>query len=666
MQCLCHAWHALLGRKVAPNYFYAALQSNNAPKSELAAFGRSGPYHSGGLNLYAVEHNTNNRKVTLANFLTCTTQRYSKQHILEKAPAHCKGIIACFALPSSEQHYTAWRQAADGHWYNCDSIPYGQTGKVKRMRNQEWEDFTGTLFCLVDLDPLAYGYALFDVPRRPGRRRRAQAVPATKDLVWADGTTLEYSSRKQRIVNPDGTITPDAARVRQATGAQPRTHIATGRGAQMKRAAGHTLTLGPHRKRHKQSAPAKQTVKPPEHHTTQTTFCTNEPTTGLPPSPPNDPQQHAKPTTRNPAASTQHTVEEYFTFCARATNITTSKPATKPTNRRPSSRKHVRKAPNTQSIQQLMQNAMAAKAAKTAAPTTREAATPDTQVQQDTHHTTAQNPTHPPASENINKESGSGTTSQHYDPPKAAPASSTLLTAQQQHLMLYLQNVQGISNVHGSTHRATSKRAELKQLITQAGEQKPHLVVLTDHKYTKKHDTLKTLLSGYQVFLNPLPTSRTGDPTEPRFGVVVAVTQPLCELGTVQSVPLHDNTLGQYVTHVLIDLPTSTPLHILGVYSPPNGNAKPLRERIYKECTMVLTLAKENKHTVILAGDWNGTAQDNDRASGKTYARDLRLRQFLTNMQLQHTDPPPPDRPETGQAGHTHTCAVQRLRKAAA
>ncbi|KAF6261520.1 hypothetical protein COO60DRAFT_1625354 [Scenedesmus sp. NREL 46B-D3] len=165
MQCLCHAWHALLGRKVARKFFYSALQSSNAPRSELAAFGRSGPYHPGGLNLYAVEHSTDNRMVTLAGFLNCSQQRYSKQQILEHAPANCKGMIAHFSSPTSVHHYSAWRQAADGHWYDCDSIPYGQTGKVKRMQSRDWEDFTGSLYCLVELDPLEHGYALFNAPR---------------------------------------------------------------------------------------------------------------------------------------------------------------------------------------------------------------------------------------------------------------------------------------------------------------------------------------------------------------------------------------------------------------------------------------------------------------------------------------------------------------------
>jgi hypothetical protein len=68
-----------------------------------------------------------------------------------------------------------------------------------------------------------------------------------------------------------------------------------------------------------------------------------------------------------------------------------------------------------------------------------------------------------------------------------------------------------------------------------------------------------------------------------------------------------------------------------------------IRDRIFNECTMVLSQAREAKHTVLLAGDWNGTVQDNDRASGKTYDRDRKLRQFLADTHLQHTDPPPSD-----------------------
>jgi exonuclease III len=178
-------------------------------------------------------------------------------------------------------------------------------------------------------------------------------------------------------------------------------------------------------------------------------------------------------------------------------------------------------------------------------------------------------------------------------------------------------------------------------MLAGACDGQPHVVVLTDHKYAKTQDSLKRLLNGYQVHLHPLPTSATGCSKEPRYGVVVAVLQPLCEIGTVQNIPLHNNTLGQYVTHVLIELPESTPLHVLGVYCPPNGEAKKVRDSIYQECTTVIAQAKENRHTVILAGDWNGTVQDNDRASGKAYARDKQLRHFLQGSLLQHTEPPP-------------------------
>jgi hypothetical protein len=100
MQCVIHAWHALLGRKAAPNYFYAALMSSNAPKEELAEFGTSGPYHPGGLILYALEHSTDNRKVTRAGFLNCggTSPHYTMQQILEAAPDNCRGIIAHITL----------------------------------------------------------------------------------------------------------------------------------------------------------------------------------------------------------------------------------------------------------------------------------------------------------------------------------------------------------------------------------------------------------------------------------------------------------------------------------------------------------------------------------------------------------------------------------------
>jgi hypothetical protein len=67
--------------------------------------------------------------------------------------------------------------------------------------------------------------------------------------------------------------------------------------------------------------------------------------------------------------------------------------------------------------------------------------------------------------------------------------------------------------------------------------------------------------------------------------------------------PSPQQNLSQYITHVLIEVPESTPLHVLGAYCPPNGEAKKVRDSIYQECTAVLAQAKESKHTVLLAGD---------------------------------------------------------------
>jgi hypothetical protein len=79
------------------------------------------------------------------------------------------------------------------------------------MRNQDWETFTGSVYCLVKLDPMQYGYALFDVPgpmRTRGMPRNNPSPPLTRTLTWVDGTTLCYSSVKQRTMNADGTATP--------------------------------------------------------------------------------------------------------------------------------------------------------------------------------------------------------------------------------------------------------------------------------------------------------------------------------------------------------------------------------------------------------------------------------------------------------------------------
>jgi hypothetical protein len=63
--------------------------------------------------MYALEHNTDNRKVTLLGILPHNRDSPSrtKQQILELAPANCKGFMVHFTLTGGSDHYSAWRLA---------------------------------------------------------------------------------------------------------------------------------------------------------------------------------------------------------------------------------------------------------------------------------------------------------------------------------------------------------------------------------------------------------------------------------------------------------------------------------------------------------------------------------------------------------------------------
>lgn len=160
--CAMHAWHAYLARCLAPNYFSAALASSHRdPTDPQTHFQPDGWYSAQACNHYMYEHNARHRgnRVAWAFFLSCMHRRYTKAEILSMAPKdalghHCSSMLAWQQLPGGLSHFTCWRAGNDGQWYVSDSIAFGATGTIKKLRANDWTTFNGTFYSLIELDPL--------------------------------------------------------------------------------------------------------------------------------------------------------------------------------------------------------------------------------------------------------------------------------------------------------------------------------------------------------------------------------------------------------------------------------------------------------------------------------------------------------------------------------
>jgi len=162
-QCGAHAINAIRGPRAAadriagPQYMYPHL----AESAEEAAyvqpkptpwFARTGNYAMPAMQHWLYEHTHENcMLVTVASIGLSykDPKSLSKQEILARAPPNCKAFLIWYQYNDCIPHYSAWIQARDGEWYDCESIAYAATGKVRQLQDSDWAQLAvGKVYCL--------------------------------------------------------------------------------------------------------------------------------------------------------------------------------------------------------------------------------------------------------------------------------------------------------------------------------------------------------------------------------------------------------------------------------------------------------------------------------------------------------------------------------------
>lgn len=169
----------------------------------------------------------------------------------------------------------------------------------------------------------------------------------------------------------------------------------------------------------------------------------------------------------------------------------------------------------------------------------------------------------------------------------------------------------------------------------------PDVMILTKTKakIAQMHTIWARMMrKNYHMYHSTVPATEHS-----RAGVLIAVSKRLTELGQIRQEPLPKEVHG-YMLHVVVENPDSNPLHILGVYCPPQSTAQDLRNVIYAQCKATLAATPHTHHTTIVAGDFNATIQDLDRYRDQQHTEtcDRMHRKFLQEAQLCTVDPPTP------------------------
>jgi exonuclease III/ribonuclease HI len=167
----------------------------------------------------------------------------------------------------------------------------------------------------------------------------------------------------------------------------------------------------------------------------------------------------------------------------------------------------------------------------------------------------------------------------------------------------------------------------------------PDVMVLTETKAKSawiQRTWLQLLRKSYHVYQSTVASSDNC-----RAGVLMAVNKRITELGAVRQQALPAAAQG-YLLHVVVEAPESNPLHVVGVYCPPQQAQQELRRHIYAECEQILADNPSTHNTVVLAGDFNATIQNCDRYrnADRCEAADNMHREFLSKAKLAPLDPP--------------------------
>ena len=162
---------------------------------------------------------------------------------------------------------------------------------------------------------------------------------------------------------------------------------------------------------------------------------------------------------------------------------------------------------------------------------------------------------------------------------------------------------------------------------------RPDIVVLTETQLKRSSNAqgvqvgaIKRTLRGYRCH-----ASTTGACD----GVLVAVRHSLAKWGQLCVRPCPAKAQGRLL-HVVLSLPHSPTLHILGAYMPPGSDASALAQRAGIEGAVMGVIAeasREGAHCLV-AGDFNATLQPQDRSSGRAYRADAHHAEFVAKSQL--------------------------------
>ena len=150
-------------------------------------------------------------------------------------------------------------------------------------------------------------------------------------------------------------------------------------------------------------------------------------------------------------------------------------------------------------------------------------------------------------------------------------------------------------NIEGSSHNA----AELSQLLTQ---HQPDVLILTETKLTKSRPSpvwLTRLLSRYTLFYSSAPATARAS-IRSHGGVLVAINHRLTLPGTFTHHSLHPHLDG-HLAIVSLHPPSSSPLHVIGVYFPCH-NPSLTTQLIAQIDTHLHTTSQD---LTLLSGDWN-------------------------------------------------------------
>ena len=123
-------------------------------------------------------------------------------------------------------------------------------------------------------------------------------------------------------------------------------------------------------------------------------------------------------------------------------------------------------------------------------------------------------------------------------------------------------------------------------------------------------------------------------------GVVIAVRGKLAKWGQARVVPTTQTANGRLL-HVVLTLPHSPPLHVLGAYMPPGSEAGSLTLRTDIETAIAEKVGRavDTGGECIVAGDFNAVLQPQDRSSGHTYRADVQHAAFVEKCRLRPLDP---------------------------